>query len=199
MIGIAGWSLFAFGEKSPPIFATVAGAGLLSLAWIVFNIRRMLRRRTPAGNPLEIQLGQCGEVKEIAQQIELEFAGQQFRPRQIFASRTWLCYVWKKQIVIRRSENLIWAYLEQVKHKTNGIPTGTSNQVVVWHRKGWAHVLPVSKREAYNGLDALGKVAPWMLIGYSAARKESWNNDREDLIAMVDKARREGTGLPRIL
>jgi len=38
---------------------------------------------------------------------------------------------------------------------------------------------------------ALHPAAPWLYIGYSEVLKESWNNDRADLIAGVDHRHNE--------
>jgi hypothetical protein len=178
--------------------AACAGA-LLALIWILIWVRGMLKLRTPAGDLLNIQFRKYGDPESIAHEIEQDFTGQQFRTKRVHAGRRWICYVWKSQIIVRRTDNQIWAYLERVSRKLNGmIPMPSTNQVIVWNRNGTAAVMVVKRSEAYDAVDMFGKAAPWMLTGYSNALKESWNNDREDLIALVDKARSQGTSPPRI-
>jgi len=41
------------------------------------------------------------------------------------------------------------------------------------------------------GRTACAPLAPWILFGYTDTLKESWNNDRQDLIAYVDQRRNE--------
>jgi hypothetical protein len=181
------------GGKSPGMGN--AAAGLLFAAggmiWIFFAVRRIVRWRRPEGDPLNLQLKRYGAVDEVARSLEEDFAGQEFRTHHIYVGRHWLCYAWRKQVAVRRIDTLVWAYLEQVRKRLNYIiPLGTKNQMVLWSRDGRAAVLPMRKKKAVEAaLNELRRVAPWMLVGYTDSIKESWNDDREDLIAVVDRSR----------
>jgi hypothetical protein len=71
---------------------------------------------------------------------------------------------------------------------------GVAYQLVIWTRKAVAHVLPMSKQETEICLDKLAKMLPWLYIEYNDVLKESWNSDRDDFIASVDK-RRSAAGI----
>ena len=163
---------------------------------MVFVIRGIVRRRRPEGDPLNIQLSRYGPPEDVARDLAEDFAGQQFRTRRIYVGQRWLCYVWKTQVAVRRIDSLVWAYLERVKRRINYIiPLGTTNQMVAWSRDGRGAVLPLrTKKDVEAALNELHRVAPWMLVGYSDLIKESWNNDRPDLIAMVDQSRQSTNG-----
>jgi len=87
-----------------------------------------------------------------------------------------------------RIDGIVWAYLERIRRRLNGIiPIGTTNQMVMWSRDGRGAVLPLrTKKDVVQALETLQQAAPWTFIGYTDVLKESWNNDREDLIALFD-------------
>jgi len=178
---------------------TIAGyllAASLSLGgiwWFVVVIRRVRRQRTPEGDPLRIQFQQFGDPEDIAREVDRDFTDQPFRMHRIYIGERWLCYAWKTQVRVCRIDTLVWAYMERVRHKLNYIiPIGTTNQMLAWNRDGSAAALPVRrKKNVVLALEALHHAAPWLYIGYSEVLKESWNNDRPELIAGVDHRHNE--------
>jgi hypothetical protein len=169
--------------------AAVAGG----VTWLFFIGRGVIRRRRPESDPVNVQLSHYGAQQIVAGEIEQEFSDQRFRARRIYVGRRWLCYAWKTQLTICRIDTLIWAHMERIRHSVNLIPTGTTNQMVAWRRDGRGVVMSMRrKKDVALALEALERAAPWMYVGSSDALKESWNNDREDLIALVDRRRREG-------
>jgi hypothetical protein len=171
------------------LLAALVVAG--GITWMVFVIRGMVKRRRPEGDPLTIQLSKYGAPEDVARELDQDFAGQQFHTHRIYVGQRWVCYVWNTQVAVRRIDTLVWVYLERVKRRMNYIiPLGTTNQMVAWSRDGRGAVLPMRKRKDVEAaLRELRRVAPWMLVGYSDSIKESWNSDREDLIALVDERR----------
>jgi hypothetical protein len=168
--------------------ASFVGAALLLIVGLFFVWANGKELRD--GNPLDLQLRAAGDHEEVASQLEVDFSSQSFRTGHLFLSRRWLCFVRGATVLVRRVDSLIWAYLETVRHKIQGlIPYRTTYQLVVWDRTGRAAVVILKKNEADSTLASLRQVAPWMLFGYSEVLKESWNNDREDLIAQIDQRR----------
>jgi hypothetical protein len=184
-----GWSLGGWGYLT----------AMIGIAWIVFVIRGVIKRRTPTGDPLDIQLSKHGTPEAIASELEKEFAGQTFRPHQIYVGQRWLCYSWKKQVTICKIDTLVWAYWERIRHSVNFVPTGTTHQLVAWSRDGRGVALPLRKKKDVElALEALHRAAPWVFVGFTEALKESWNSDREDLIALVDEARQQSQAILKI-
>jgi hypothetical protein len=172
------------------LIAAVAVA--IGLTWFYFSFRGALRSLTESGDPLRLAMARCGDADAIARGLEQDFAGEKFRPRRVYVGRDWICYAWKSQVSVVRIDSLIWAYCEKVRHSVNLIPTGTTKQFTAWDRHGVGTVMPMRKQKDIEAaLLAVSAVAPWVFIGYTEALKESWNNDREDLIAVVDAARHE--------
>jgi hypothetical protein len=82
--------------------------------------------------------------------------------------------------------------METVRHRIQGIiPYRTTNQLIAWDRTGRAAAIVLTKMEVESALEGLQVIAPWLLAGYSQTLKESWNNDREELIALVDQRRKQ--------
>ncbi len=156
---------------------------------IGYIVRRAHRRRTFATHPLATALGKQGELEAVVQDLNHEFAGEPVT-RPFHVGSRWLCYLRGTRIVIRRTDELIWAYTERVIHRVNYlIPYRVTYQLMIWDRAGTGTALPLRKRDARSALEQLGSVAPWMMFGYTEAAKETWNNDRADLIAAVDARR----------
>lgn len=161
---------------------------LLCVAGAAFWIRYLVRH-AKKGNPVDLQIAAFGNPQVVWQEIEADFVGQDFRTKRLYVGARWICYSRKTDIIVRRIDALIWAYIEKVKHKWNFIPVGTTQQLILWERTGRGAALILNKKRAKEALPSLKTVAPWLLIGYTDVLKESWNNDREDLIAYVDRRR----------
>jgi hypothetical protein len=164
----------------------IAAAGL---AWGVFILRGVLKRRTPEGNPLNLQFAPYGDPIAVAEQIDREFAGETFRPRHVHVARSWVCFSFKAHVMVRRVDALVWAYIETVKHRWNGIPVGTTTQLMVWSRDRRSAAMPLKKQAAEQALLELRAAAPWMPCGYSEAMNQTWNDDSAEFIALVDESR----------
>ena len=87
-------------------------------------------------------------------------------------------------------DHLVWAYRLRVWHFLNGIPYRLSHDLMLWNRDGSVTVVPGRKARHDEALEELRAAAPWLPLGYSEAIKETWNSDRAELIAFVDRARK---------
>jgi hypothetical protein len=154
-------------------------------------VRRYKKWLSPLTHPMTTELATYGDSALVGAEIEKEFAGQHFTARQLYAKGEWACYAGKGQIVIRRLDQLVWAYDEQIRHRINGlIPyRPSSHQLILWDRTGRGAALPLSKNKVVPALTALRSAAPWAFLGYNEALKESWNQDRREFIALVEQRR----------
>ena len=144
------------------------------------------------GNPVDLQLQAIGDMVEVANQIETAFSNQAYRPNHLYLNHRWLCFGRGGVAIIRPIDSLIWTYMETVRHRIQGIiPYRTTNQLIAWDRTGRAAAIVLTKMEVESALEGLQVIAPWLLAGYSQTLKESWNNDREELIALVDQRRKQ--------
>jgi len=183
------------GDPSSYVGSRLMGAGMLVGAAIgaFFIVRGAVRRRSPAGHPLNLQFAAYGEADAVAQDIEADFQGRRFVARRVQVGRRWLCYAGKGQITVQRLDRLVWVYTERVKHRINMfIPYRPSSyQLLLWDHNGRGAAVPVRKRGAPPALAALQNAVPWLFIGYSETLKESWNADRPEFISLVESRRQQ--------
>jgi len=174
-----------------PILKYLVAAG--AIAGAAFWIRHIVRSARSA-NPVDLQLGSLGDPAEIATQLDHDFAGQRFRGKRLYISPRWLSYARGKEVIVRPVETLVWAHLEKVRTRFQGlIPIWTTHQLVVWDRAGAGAVFILGKKRSEEAIASLQTIAPWMFFGYTNALKESWNNDRDDFIAYVDQRRSQSS------
>lgn len=171
-----------------PILGYLVAAGIVAVG--VFCIRYIVRD-WKSGDPLDLQLRAYGNPVEVAGQIEADFVGQSFRKNHLYLGKRWLCYSRLTFLIVRRIDSLIWAYLETVQHKWHIFKVGKTHQLVLWDRAGRGAVVALKKERLEEAIVSLQGLAPWILFGYTDVLKESWNHDRDDLIAHVDQRRNE--------
>ena len=196
-LGLAAWGLyFLLGWCSDcpehRFGSVIIGAGMEAGAgWLIWWVVRAVKERmVPGGDALSAQLKVYGDPAVLGAELDGEFVGQVFRRNRIYLGPRWMVYM-RGEVIVRRVDDLVWIYLETIRHKLNGIiPIGTTYQLVVWEKPGRGAAMELSKAKAEEALAALAKMAPWVLIGYTEAIKESWNNDRDDLIAHVQERRK---------
>jgi hypothetical protein len=165
---------------------------LLFAALLIYTmVRKYKAWLSPATHPLNTELATFGDPSAVSAEIEKEFSDQSFTARHLYVKGTWACYAGKGLIIIRRLDQLVWAYDEQIRHRLNAlIPyRPNSHQLILWDRASRGAVLPISKRDVAAALAALKAAAPWVILGYNEALKESWNQDRREFLAMVDQRR----------
>lgn len=79
---------------------------------------------------------------------------------------------------------IMWAYQTTITHRTNGIKTGTSYNVVYYIDGYKASIdLPVSNEAtALEILKRLNDTCPWIVIGFSDDIKKLFNNNRAEFL-----------------
>ena len=75
---------------------------------------------------------------------------------------------------------IMWAYMNRVTHRTNGIKTGTTYSIViVVEGVKNAYTLPVDNEQmALDILEKIDKMFPWVVVGYSDQLKTMLAKDR---------------------
>ena len=85
--------------------------------------------------------------------------------------------------------DLVWIYETVTRHSTNGVPTGTTYTLNVFDRYGRTLTFTMSKGIGAEVIDFVVQAAPHVLTGFSDRIQSMWNNNRQELIALVDKER----------
>lgn len=84
------------------------------------------------------------------------------------------------------NSKMMWAYQNTVTHRTNGVKTGTTYNVMIYDEitpKG--HTFAVANEAvAHDMLDHLYATLPWIVIGYSDELKKLYNKDRAQFLQL---------------
>jgi hypothetical protein len=86
-------------------------------------------------------------------------------------------------------EDVVWAYLQVVKHYHSGIPTGKSHFVKVFDREGTSATISTKKKTAPELLQTLQRRVPWAVYGFSADIEQLWKKRRAEFLSSVDQRR----------
>ena len=81
---------------------------------------------------------------------------------------------------------IMWAYQNTVTHRTNGVKTGTTYNVMIYDEitpKG--HTFSVANESiAQDILNLLNTSFPWVVVGYSDELKKLYNKDRSQFLGL---------------
>lgn len=84
------------------------------------------------------------------------------------------------------NSKIMWAYQNTVTHRTNGVKTGTTYNVMVFDEitpKG--HTFPVANETvAQDMLNYYNATLPWVVVGYSDELKKLYNKDRTQFLQL---------------
>lgn len=81
------------------------------------------------------------------------------------------------------NNKLVWAYMNTVTHRTNGIKTGTTYSVQLETEGAGAFSVGVDKQEmALDMLTKINETLPWVVVGYSDELKALYNKNRAEFL-----------------
>jgi len=84
------------------------------------------------------------------------------------------------------NKQIMWAYLNTITHKRNGITTGTTYNVILRTEampNGHTFTVP-SESVAQDVLQKMNEMFPWVVVGYSEDLKKMFNKDRAQFLQM---------------
>ncbi len=99
-------------------------------------------------------------------------------------------YVFKgSKANILKNDEIIWAYLKRITHKTNGIKTGVTYEVLIATKDKKPHDIPMDSEDGvYAVLEELSKHNPHIVLGYSDELKKMYKKDYD---AFLELSRRQ--------
>lgn len=84
------------------------------------------------------------------------------------------------------NSKMMWAYQNTVTHRTNGVKTGTTYNVMIFDEitpKG--HTFAVANESiAQDMLTLINTTLPWVVVGYSDELKKLYNKDRSQFLQL---------------
>ena len=81
------------------------------------------------------------------------------------------------------NNKMVWAYMNTVTHRTNGIKTGTTYSVQIEMEGKGSFSIGVDKQEtAVAVLTKMSEMFPWVVVGYSDELKALYNKNRAEFM-----------------
>jgi hypothetical protein len=157
----------------------------------------------PNGHPVYNRLARYGDVKQLARQVNREFAAVKPSDSTHFGD-CWLAQSETYGLSLMPWSDIAWLHIYT---KTQG-GIRTTCYVRVMSRDGKQFVAPagVQPGEVEQLLEELCARAPWAEAGYSPELQQEWNKRRAEFVARVDArkqrsqpdlASRRAAGTPR--
>lgn len=84
------------------------------------------------------------------------------------------------------NNKMVWAYMNTITHRTNGIKTGTTYNVnieVDGSKKSHVISMP-NEATALAMLEKLNTMFPWVVVGFSDQLKTMYNKNRDEFLAL---------------
>jgi hypothetical protein len=163
------------GFESTTVYLMIAGMGLVLLYAIVITLK-LLTGAYIAPIKKFIQRNQT-ELNE--ERLEVNY--QNAVPVETLRIGQNLTFYFKgSKANVKKNEDLIWAYLEEVTHRVYGIKSGVSKSLVIYDKDKKKVTIPMKKKEnVISALTAFAQVNPHMVIGFSEELKTCFKEDYE--------------------
>jgi len=160
-----------------PAFIAVPGAIAL-VTWL-------MRILNPGSHPIYKRLKQYGDPRELARQVNQEFAGAGPGDATHFGAN-WLAQGDTYGLSLVPWVDIAWLHI--YTSVRNGVH---SNYVRVWSRDGkqFVALAGLHKEEAEQLLYDLHARAPWAEVGFSRELLRQWNKQRAEFIGRVELRR----------
>jgi len=171
---IIGAGLAAFFSHWFPLLLVIPGIIALGA-----GLRHLIN---PRGHPIYRALGRLGNLQELIQQVNEDFAG--IKPDdQPQLGPHWLAQGNTYGVILVRWQDVAWMHL-YVRIRNNA----RSNYVRVYGRDGTQLTVPAGAQQpqAEQFLQTLHARAPWAEVGYSRELEQQWLKDRASFLQRID-------------
>ena len=123
------------------------------------------------------------EEQQLLDQLERFY--QSTEPVNGVRTGRWLMFETGGKTTVLDAENVAWAYMRTVQHRTNGIPTGKTHGLVVRTRDKKMYEISMKKQDmVYETLDAVQRAMPHVVVGYTARLEQIYNTRLEDFVRL---------------
>lgn len=164
--------------ENSTFFALLATGGILFVIMAVFLIRGLTGSSMSQVNKFIKE----NEGTISTEELESEYQNAvEFETLRIGKSYTF--YLNNTSPGIVKNENILWAYLNKVTHRVNGIKVGTTNELILHTKNKQTHNVGMKREESItSALMQYAKNNPHILLGYSDDRKKAFKNDIDSLL-----------------
>jgi hypothetical protein len=157
----------------------------------VWNISKAISRMgDPAKHPVCNVLRRFGPPEEIAVGIDAEYKAGAQATGNVQLTQSWLMRKRGFGLDLLYLGDVVWAYKKETKHRTNGVPTGTTYSSMIYDKNGKLLDLGLKKDQTEQLLQNIRKAVPWVVLGYDKQLANMWSKNRAAMLQSVE-ARKE--------
>jgi hypothetical protein len=176
----------------------IAAGTLFGLALLWSLLKGLQWRAKPETHPVWKKLGKYGSAQQVGSQLDAEVrsegGGETFGAAHL--TTNWLVHSSAFNIEVMRIADVVWAYLQIVKHYHSGIPTGKSHFVKVFDREGALATISTKKNVAPDLLQSIQRRVPWAIYSFSPGLEQMWKKRRAEFLLAVDQQRKTTQASP---
>jgi hypothetical protein len=176
----------------------IAAGTLIGLALVWFLRKGLQWSAKPETHPVWKKLAKYGSAQLVGSQFDAELrsdgGGETFGAARL--TTNWLVHSSAFNIEVMRTADVVWAYLQVVKHYHSGIPTGKSHFVKVFDREGALATISTKKNVAPNLLQSIQRRAPWAIYSFSPGLEQMWKKQRAEFLLAVDQQKKNTQASP---
>jgi hypothetical protein len=176
----------------------IAAGTLIGLALVWFLSRGLRWSASPETHPVWKKLGKYGSAQLVGSQLDAELrsegGGETFGAARL--TTNWLVHSSTFKIEVMRTADVVWAYLQVVKHYHSGIPTGKSHFVKVFDREGAAATISAKKKVAPDLLQSIQRRVPWAIYSFSRELEQMWEKRRAEFLLGVEQQKKKTQASP---
>jgi len=97
----------------------------------------------------------------------------------------WFYFFQGAKARIIKNTDIIWAYLEEITHRTNGIKTGVTKSLIIYTRDKKKHTVAMKSSSNVNTiLSAFSNTQPHMVIGFNEDLKKCFQKDFDTFVRL---------------
>ena len=187
-------TLDATGFRGPAYIGLGVALPLLIIAgWQIATA--LSRTGDPGRHPITRALAGYGVPQVVAAKIDTEvrLGGQITSIGSVLLTPSFLFRSRLFGLDVVSIEEVVWTYKKVTKHYYNFIPTGKTYSVMVVDRRGSTLEIPTMAKEDKTHLiiEAIGRRAPWVLLGYDDELARAWKSNADTVIRAVDQRRKQ--------
>lgn len=193
----AGWTEEEISESTLPYYIDTFGSKpsmnsmyiFLFAAGVVFLILAVYRTVKAAGGGYQKKLREdIASAGYTDSTIEADYAAAESYDKNNSVKQGRLMTYYTNGVITRAVPNnkIMWSYQNTVTHRTNGVKTGTTYNVVLFV-EGIKKEITLSvpdEASAQKMLQIMNTTFPWVVVGYSEDLKKMFNKDRAQFLEL---------------
>lgn len=169
------------GDMVSEVVYVIFGIGLVLVIWSIIYIIRVF-----GGSKLKKIRKEIAEAGYTEEQAEADWAsasGILIKGAVLKVGRVFTYFEEGGTPHAIKKDRLVWAYMKTTTHKTNGITTGTTYEIMMFTNDNKQYSFIVADEpEARRVLEAMSAQMPWMIFGYDDQLRRCYKKDINEFL-----------------